>query len=101
MKNGLAWLGITVAVIAVNLGLSMFQPYSESRILGLPLHLSLAALAFVFGLVMFASHRVYASSVKKLRAAGLTEAEIEMVSQEKDPEAKLREILGRKKGDHA
>lgn len=101
MKNGLTWLGITVAVIAVNLYLSILEPFSEAEIFGLPLHLSLAGLALVFGIVMFVSHRVYASSVKKLRAAGLTDAEIEAVSREKDPEAKLREILERKKGGHA
>lgn len=101
MKNGLTWLGLAVAVIAVNLGLSVVQPFSESRIAGLPIHLSLAGIALVFGVVMLVSHRVYISSIKKLRAAGLTDAEIDMVSREKDTEAKLREIIARKEGGHA
>jgi|GEM_PF-2771665 hypothetical protein len=101
MKNVVTWLGLAVAVIAVNLGLSVVQPFSESRIAGFPIHLSLAAIAFVFGVVMFVSHRVYTASIKKLRAAGLTDAEIEIVSRDKDPESRLREILARREGGHA
>lgn len=101
MKNVVTWLGLAVAVIAVNLGLSVVQPFSESRIAGFPIHLSLAAIAFVFGVVMFVSHRVYTASIKKLRAAGLTDAEIEIVSRDKDPESRLREILARKESGHA
>ncbi|MDX1292924.1 MAG: hypothetical protein R3265_08950 [Hyphomonas sp.] len=101
MKNGLVWLGLAAAVVAVNLYLSTLQPFSEARFIGLPVHLGLAGIAAMFGLLMFVSHRIYTASAGQLRQLGLTDEEIEAVSRARNSEAKLLELLERKKVNNA
>lgn len=92
MKGNWVWIIVALAVVAVNIWLGARQQNDEQDGLMWIIHYGLAAAALLFavGLVIFS--RMQQQSRQKLKALGLSDAEIDRLARSKAAEP---EILAR------